>query len=145
MFSDECLIERGKGKQREWVFCTLSQKWDKEIIDAVPKGKQILVMIWAGINLLYGGIKMVIMERDPHSNHQGYSAHSYMLALEEGLLPIYYNGLIFQQDNTHIHTTLNTLTWFHIVGVIRIIWPSCFLDLNLIKNLWAALKTHLYE
>jgi hypothetical protein len=60
------------------------------------------------------------MKRNKHSARQGYSAHSYMLALEKGLLPFYHHGLFFQQDNARIHTAHNTRLWFINAGVITI-------------------------
>jgi len=46
------------------------------------------------------------MEVDPASTSTtaGYNAQSYIWALEEGLLPVYQPGLVFQQDNAPIHT-----------------------------------------
>jgi transposase len=108
IFSDECSVERGVGKECVWVFRTPSRKWDKEIIEAVPKGKQISVIIWVGINLLYRRSPIVIIQRDEQSPRGGYSVYSYMLVLEDGLLLIYHNGLLFQQDNARIHTAIVT-------------------------------------
>jgi hypothetical protein len=38
-------VERGKGKKQEWVFRTPQQKWDKEMIQPVKKGKDVSVMV----------------------------------------------------------------------------------------------------
>ena len=45
MWSDECSVERGTGKNREWVFRTPVQKWDREMIETYKKGKDISVMV----------------------------------------------------------------------------------------------------
>ena len=45
IWSDECSVERGSGYRREWVFRTPSQKWNKVTIQAVPKGKDVKVMV----------------------------------------------------------------------------------------------------
>jgi hypothetical protein len=45
MWSNECSVERGKGKICEWVFRTPPQKWQKEMIQTYKKGKDILVMV----------------------------------------------------------------------------------------------------
>jgi hypothetical protein len=46
------------------------------------------------------------MERDPSAKKYGYSRHSYMWALEEGLVPIYKPDDIFQHNNAPIHIAL---------------------------------------
>ena len=45
IFSDECSVERRKGKQRKWVFHTFTQKWNKEIIEIYNVKKDICIMI----------------------------------------------------------------------------------------------------
>jgi hypothetical protein len=55
--------------------------------------------IWKG-----GRSPLVIMTRDPKSLRQGYSANSYIWALEEGLEPFYRPGTFYLQDNARIYT-----------------------------------------
>jgi hypothetical protein len=45
MWSDECSVERGKGKGDEWVFRTANQKWDKNMIQTYDCKKNIKVMV----------------------------------------------------------------------------------------------------
>jgi len=45
LWSDECSVERGSGKQWQWVFRTPAQKWDKEMIQPYNKGKDKSVMV----------------------------------------------------------------------------------------------------
>jgi transposase len=47
LWSDECSVERGSGKKRQWVFRTPAQKWDKEMIQPYNKDKNKSVMVWA--------------------------------------------------------------------------------------------------
>jgi hypothetical protein len=47
LWSDECSVEQGSGKQWQWVFCTPAQKWDKEMIQSYNKDKDKSVMVWA--------------------------------------------------------------------------------------------------
>lgn len=47
IWSDECSVERGLGKRREWVFLTPDQKWQKDIIQPYKKGKDFSIMLWA--------------------------------------------------------------------------------------------------
>jgi transposase len=39
IFSDECSVEKGVGKERRWAFGYPAQKWDHDKIEEYPKGK----------------------------------------------------------------------------------------------------------
>ena len=84
------------------------------------------------------------MTRDPQAKKNGYSARSYIWALEEGLLPIYQEGQAFQQDNASIHTANITKVWFDAHGIELIWWPPHSPDLNRIEHVWKVLKKNLY-
>jgi len=45
IWSDECSVERGKGKKRKWVFRFPNERFKKEMVQPVPKGKGISVMV----------------------------------------------------------------------------------------------------
>jgi hypothetical protein len=45
MWSDECSVEKGKGKRREWVFRTPTQKWHPEMVQTYSTGKSMKVMV----------------------------------------------------------------------------------------------------
>jgi transposase len=47
IWSDECSVELGAGKQPKYVFRTPQQKWEKEMIQTYNKGKACTVMVWA--------------------------------------------------------------------------------------------------
>ena len=67
-------------------------------------------MIWSviGLSSTVQHPPLIQMVRDPESPRNGYSAYSYILALEQGLLPIYNSQLLFQQDNAPIHKAQRT-------------------------------------
>jgi len=67
-------------------------------------------MVWGAI-WREGKSKLVFMERDQDSPRKGYSAPSYIKALEEGLLPIYNTARHFQQDNAKIHKAKASMGW----------------------------------
>jgi hypothetical protein len=41
MWSDECSLERGIGKQREWCFRTPDSKWDSKNVQTYTCGKDV--------------------------------------------------------------------------------------------------------
>ena len=57
------------------------------------------------------------MERDPLAAKKGYSAWSYVWALEDGLMPIYKPLDIYQMDNAPIHASNLVKTWLETHGV----------------------------
>jgi transposase len=85
------------------------------------------------------------MKRDTASPHNGYSAKSYIQALEEGLLRNYQRGDLFQQDNARIHTARITREWLqrHHINVVN--FPPYSPDLNPIEHMWWALKRTLHR
>jgi transposase len=84
--------------------------------------------------------KLVIMDRDFEAKKHSYSAASYIKTLEEGLLPYYKLGDIFQQDNAPIHTAHALREWLESHGIWTMDWPPYSPDLNPIKHMWWALK-----
>ena len=78
-------------------------------------------MVWASIWLDERGrvrrSPLVIMERDPNAARTGYSANSYIEALEEGLLRNYHPGERFMQDNARIHTAKKTVDFLEDHGI----------------------------
>jgi hypothetical protein len=93
--------------QRRWVFRRPDEKYDPKMIDERPKGKQLSQMVWGSIWIDRRGrpcrSPLIIMERDPTTHRNGYSAQSYIETLELGLLPYYRPGEVFQQDNAGIY------------------------------------------
>lgn len=86
MWSDECLVERGAGKQQEWCFHTPAQKWDPEMVQTYGTGKDIRVMVW-GCFWDTRRTPLYLMDRDFESKKHGYSTNSYLEVLEAMVAP----------------------------------------------------------
>jgi transposase len=146
IWSDECSVELGKGKQDSWVF-RLNQhgeKWKKKHITTYKKGKGISVMIWAAI---WGGghSEITLLSRDWETAKQGYSAKSYLKVLNENLFSIWEPGMEFMQDNAPIHSARDVKRWFENNGIPTMVWPPYSPDLNPIEHAWAKLKELIYK
>jgi hypothetical protein len=145
IWSDECSVERGKGKQTEWVFRASTQKWDKPMIQPIKKGKDYSIMIWAAFSGVMGRSQLVVIDRDGDSKRGGYSSASYLSVLEEVMETIYDPDLQFMQDNAPIHTALAVTDWLKEKGVNVMAFPPYSPDLNPIEHIWFPLKEKVYE
>jgi len=146
VWSDECSVELGKGKQGKWVFRLnrRNEKWKKEYITPYNKSKGMSVMVWVAI---WGGEHTPIqaMTRDPDAARNGYSAASYLEILQANFRQISREGLLFMQDNASIHTAHLIRDWFFECGISAIQWPPYSPDLNPIEHAWAKLKERIYQ
>lgn len=139
MWSDECSVERGRGKLFEWVFGPRANKWNPDMVTTYRTGKDIRLMVWAAF-WGKGRTGLHIMERDFESKKHGYSAQSYLEVLDEELVKYYEEGLIFMQDNASIHTAGEGKEWFANYDIHTTDWPPYSPDLNPFENAWFALK-----
>ena len=64
------------------------------MIEEVDTHKRMKQMLWACF-WYDGRSELVAMDRDPQAQRNGYSARSYIWALEEGLLPVLDEDIIY--------------------------------------------------
>jgi len=64
-----------------------------------------------------GRSELITIERDVLARKEGYSAQSYIWALEEGLMPVYKPLDIYQMDNAPIHMSNLIKEWLETHGV----------------------------
>ena len=80
------------------------------------------------------------MERDENSQRRGYMAWSLSKILRKALPRIHQAGMIFQQDNAPMHSSLAIRNLLVELGIPTLVWPPYSPDLNPIEHAWRRLK-----
>lgn len=145
IWSDECSVERGSGRERRWAYRQPHQKWSKEMVNPYQKGKDISIMVWGGFSILGGRSNLCFLQRDPAAPRQGYSARSYTTILEDQIPRIYTPGYRFMQDNAPIHTAYVVRDWLQDHGIRVHVHPPYSPDLNPQEHIWPHLKKGVYK
>jgi hypothetical protein len=85
------------------------------------------------------------MERNSEGARGGYTANSYIQALDEGLIPYYQPRIISQQDNAPIHKATVVKDWFETHGVEVVDWRAYSPDMNPIEPVWYMLEVKVFS
>ncbi len=143
MYSDECSVERGAGKDQEWAFYTPPQKWEPEMIQTYKCGNDIRVMVW-GCFQDTRRTGLYLIDRDFESKKHRYCMNSYLEVIDAIVTPALARlndpGYIFIQDNASIYTAYIVRDWFRNAALTCLDWPPYSPDLNPIEHTQAKLK-----
>ena len=117
MWSDECSVERGRGKRDEWVFRTAHQAWNRNMVQTYNCKTNIKVMVW-GCFWDTGRTSLYIMDRDFESQKHGYS---YLRGGRRSWTTLQSSWAIIYMQHIRLETSVVNLTD----------WPPYSPDLNL--------------
>ena len=145
IFSDKCSVERSAGRKQEWFFGTQHEWFLPQNVTPKKPGKDLSIIVSSCFSGRQGRSDLIVMERDPESRRNGYSARSYIKVLEEVIPQQLHPHTRFLQDNAKIHTALITMDWFEQNGVRLFTIPPYSPDINAIEHLWPHLKTKMHE
>ena len=146
--SNECLVERGKGKKQVQVYRIHADKQKPTHVETYRKGKDLRIIVWACFWGYRDGclrLPLFLIDRDFEAKKHSYSANSYIVVLEEHLVDASANSYIFIHDNALIHTTIKVRKWLEDNSVDTTDWPLYSPDLNPIEHAQKALKEKVIE
>lgn len=145
-FCNECSVEQGTGHAPEWCFRTPgASKWENKNLQTHRLGKGVRCMVWGGFSVQKGVSKLILLERDPTSKRNGYTARSYLKVMEYAIPKCLTKTMWFLQDNAPIHKAKIIQDFLNRKRVKILEHPPYSPDLNPDEYLWFPLKAKLQE
>jgi transposase len=144
-WSDECIVERGVGKQPIWTFLRPSEQLvarDVQTVNGTTHG--VKKMLWAafGFDRRTG---LVPLDGDPLARRGGISSWVIEQLYRSYLPTIMSDGDIFMHDGAGLYRGHIVVRLLQEMGITVMIWPPYSPDLNPIENLWAIMKKEIYK
>ena len=149
VWSDECPIQKDSARRQIWVFRhqTKAEKYAPQNVRGKTKEGDLVQMVWG----CFMGNKLgPIVSITGHINSDAYvtTLRDHLTPFLEALANDGITDIIFQQDNSPVHSSKKTREFLETVAIgdkkIQIIeWPPHSPDMNPIENLWAYLKLEL--
>ena len=134
MFTDECTISSSLDTGVQWVRRRRGARYEEaNVLQVAPRSGRVSIPVWA--NLMSDGpveILRITGRLDAKQYHNRIVLHHVAPALRAN------PDLVFQQDNSPVHTAIKVQNYLKNFNVI--VWPAASPDLSPIENFWDLLK-----
>ena len=135
--TDECTIEIGSGRAREWRWMHSGEQWLPEHM-AIRSANHETVMIWCAMRA--DGCLWWCFVDEYYEKETTVTGAVYARLLRDQLPQIYEAGQAWLQDNAPVHNARVAKAVLEELGVWSLPHPATSPDLNPIEHLWFRIK-----